>query len=238
MPECELDECALNVDAELAERPERAELSGVVGCEHGVLARDVPADHRDRRARAEHERRRLGVGPDVELRDRRDVPDGVGGAAHHHERVQLRDDVGSELERARDVRQRAERHERQLAGPRPNGLDKNFGGIAGGGLAAVQLEPDVAHAIRAVHVVRELLRTRARHRGARVHWHSGAHEVTRVERVLDGEVERHVAGDDSDRLDLYAGMPQRHQQRDRVVGRGVRVDQKAAANIWHLADAT
>ena len=65
-------------------------------------------------------------------------------------------------------------------------------------------------------------------RASGVHRHSAAGEVARVERVLHRLVERHVAGDDGQREHLDVRVPQRHQQRDRVVGRGVGVDEEEA----------
>ena len=51
----------------------------------------------------------------------------------------------------------------------------------------------------------------------------------RVQRVLHALLQRHVAADDGDR-DPHAGVPQRHDQRDGVVGGGVGVDEEWA---WH-----
>ena len=151
----ELDEGTLDVDTELAERTERTELRGIVGRKHGVVARDVPADHRDRRTRVEHERRRLRVGPDVELGDGETLPTAVGGAAHHTSERSARADVGRALERGATF----------VSGPsvtsvsRPGSAriasTRTSAASPGRRLAPAQLEADVAHAVGAVHVVRE-----------------------------------------------------------------------------------
>jgi hypothetical protein len=53
-------------------------------------------------------------------------------------------------------------------------------------------------------------------------------ELADEERILDSAFERHVAGDDGDRLGLDGAVAQRYDEGDRVVRTGTRVDQEGA----------
>ena len=82
----------------------------------------------------------------------------------------------------------------------------------GAGARPPQVEPDVAHPVRPVHVLRGVQRLQEGRRASGVHRHLAAGEVARVERVLHRLVERHVAGDDGQREHLDVRVPQRHQR--------------------------
>src|SRR2546430_918853 len=56
----------------------------------------------------------------------------------------------------------------------------------------------------------------------------GAAKLNRVQGVLDGLSERHVAADDRDALDANPGRAQRHDQRHGIVAGRVGVDQECA----------
>ena len=99
-------------------------------------------------------------------------------------------------------------------------------GIDAGRFAARQLEPDVTHAVDTVDVLGGFERELQRGVLADVDRSSGPTQLDRVQRVLHGSREGHVAGDDADADDLDVGVAERHHQRDGVVTGGVGVDEE------------
>jgi hypothetical protein len=78
-----------------------------------------------------------------------------------------------------------------------------------------------------VHVVGEVLLAQQRPVGAGVHRSRRPAEVARVDGVLHAHLQRHVARHDGDREDVDVVGHEGEDQRDGVVGGGVRVDDHA-----------
>ncbi len=197
-------------------------------------ARDVPTDELELQARPQHDVDGVRVGPHVVLGDGRDVADVIGDGAHHTVRGMRSGSDGIALERAGDVGQRPEGDERELAGVVVRRLQQGVDGVAGVGRAALEGEADVAHAVGAVHVLGRDQRELERRRLTDVDRHVEAPaQLACVERVLDAELERHVAGHDADADHVDARVGQRDDERDGVVGAGVGVDEERAGSRRH-----
>src|SRR4029079_7027749 len=91
------------------------------------------------------------------------------GAAHDDPAPEQARELRLTLERAGEVRQRAARHERDLAGPGPDVLDPHVDGVAVAERAFGRRELGVAEALRSMRFGRRLARPDSRLRCAPGH---------------------------------------------------------------------
>ena len=181
------------------------------------LVGHVETGHDQRAAVAEHDRRRLRVGPDVELGDRGAVAERA--AAHDRDPGDATGEVGRRAQRERDVRQRAD-------GDEPRAL---------AGAARLDDEADGVGRRRAAGTAPGGRRRRGRWRRGRrppccgsassgraapaVHRHVDAEQLAHDERVVRRALERGVAGDGRDAERARRGG-RRRRWRWRRRGRG------------------
>ena len=183
------------------------------------LVRDVEADHRHVHAAREDPGGRLRVGPDVELRRRRDVAE-PDRAAHQDDSVRPR--VGVAGEQQRDVRQRPDGDQRRARGVPAEEVDgvllerrplrrRQVGAV----------EPGLTVDVRGDERLADERPVGARRDRDVV----AADEVEDADRVRGRLLERLVAGDGRHAEELHLGAREREEQRDRVVVAGVAVEQ-------------
>ena len=128
----------------------------------------MPADHLDRKRRAEDDARSLGIDPDVVLGRRRDIALAAWRAAHDDAAADLAYDPWVLLQRQRDVGERTQRYQREArlgVGQAADRLDRVpvFRRSLGSGVAAI------AEPIASMEPVRVLQRPDQRSAGADEH---------------------------------------------------------------------
>ena len=180
---------------------------------------EVEAGHHERAAVAEHGRGRFGVGPDVELGDRRAVAERA--PAHHGDAGDAPGQVGGEAEREGDVGERADGDDPHALAPAA-GLDDELDGVAAvegprrrGQVGAVEPALAVDHRRRSRLGQQRSL-------GAGVNGDVDAQELAHDQRVVGRAVERRVAGHGGDAEQL--AVPGRDDDGDRVVVTRVAVE--------------
>ena len=186
------------------------------------LLRDVQPAHHDGDAGRKYDLRRVRVGVDVEFRAGRAVA-AHGRAAHEGDAAQQGPEGWVGRQRDGGVRQRAGRHERQLAGhPRSRLIQ----GVPGGRLlrsAARGGEHGSAEAVGPVEAAGILALTAQRAGSAGVNGVVRAHKAADLQgifrRVVECDVARHGAQPD----DLQPGLAVGRQQGNGVVHAGVAV---------------
>ncbi len=218
----------LDVDAELGEwRADGAELVGERGDDDGIASTDVPADELEGEPGVEHHLHSVGIDPHVELRDRVDIADVIGGGAHDH-------DTGDPLGERRvathgegDVGEWPERDEGELAGMGVGGLDERVDRMTRVGFPSTEGEADIAHAVVAVNILGGAEFEHQWSVGPNVDWDVAASaDLAGVEGVLHGGVEGHVPGNHSDADDVDSVVGQRESEGDGVVAGGVGIDEE------------
>ncbi len=212
--------------ANWALRPDGSALRDIGRGEHGFAAAELPADHFDRHGRTKHHSRRLRVTEDVVLRGRGDIADTARGAPHHDAATDPARHVGRLGEREGHIRQRSEGDEGEplvLA----NDVDDRVDGVLPLGRAARRRIAAVPEPVIAVEpLCRQWLADERRGRALEDGDVLPA-ELHREPGVAAPLKHRHVAGDDRDRLHHDVVGHERHDERDRVVGGCVGVDQEA-----------
>ena len=220
---------ALDREARLC-GPQREDVGDFRFAEHGGAARDVPADHLDRQARTERHARRFGIDPDVVFGRRRDIALAARRAAHDDAAADLFGDAGIARQRQRDIGQGTQRHQRQARlGVREP--DDRVDRVLALRAAARRRIVAVAEAVAAVEPMRVFVRARQRSARAFEHGNVRTGDFGGVKRVARRLFEPDVAGDNRQRAYANVRRRERHQDRDRVVGRGVGVDEKRAHGI-------
>ena len=183
---------------------------------------DVESDHRHVDPALEDAAGCLGVGPDVEL-GRGSAVSLAHRAAHQHDPLGAR--VRLEGEQQRDVRQRADRDERDLPLPLPDLLGEERHGVlldrrARGRRQLRAVEPGLA-----VHVRRDVLLSYEGCGGAARHGHvAAADELEQAQGVRRCLLDRLVARDSGDADKVELRRCEREQQGDRVVVTRVAVE--------------
>jgi hypothetical protein len=173
--------------------------------EHAAV-RHVEAERPDVGARAENRARRFRVAEDVGFRRRVDVAGHKVGAAEDDDAPQLLGQLRVEAKGKREVGQRGEREDDDLARVRGGGGGDRGGGGAGCGGARGRRRRDAAEAVGAVDKVGEVRLGDARERPVRalVHGHvRAACALGELERVARGERRGHVTVDGRQRQDLH-----------------------------------
>ncbi len=186
------------------------------------LPRHVEAGHHHRNAAAEDCGRGLRIGPQVELRRRRDVADG-GAAAHDADALEQVGQVRLETQRQRDIRHRSHRDQHQFARRAPGfANDRECRMLTGD--AAVGLRH--LGAVDAGFAVKRLfleLRLHQRPVGAGRDRHVQPRQRADRQRIARGVLQRCVAMDcrDRDQIKMPGGIEDGH----RVIMAGIAVDQ-------------
>ena len=192
---------------------------------HQRLVGDVEADHRHRHAAVEDAPRRLGVDVDVELGRRGDVPLG-DRAAHDHDPLHVLGRLGVVRQEERDVRQRADRDERDRPGRAEDPLGEEVDRVLLDRCAlrvgqARPVEPGLAMDVGGDE---ELAGERPVGAGCDVHVPT-ADELEDAQGVRRRLLERLVPGDRRDAQEVELRAREREQERDRVVVPRVAVEQ-------------
>ena len=183
------------------------------------LVCDVESDHRELDPGREDPRGSLGIGPDVELGGRRDVSE-ADRAAHQHDPLGFR--LGVLRQEQRDVRERADRHERRPVDVLVEEVDRMLGDRLALRRRQVRaVEPSVAVDVCGDKRVADERTVGAAGDGDVV----AADEVEHPDRVGGRLLERLVAGDGRHAEELELGAREREQQRDRIVVPRVAVEQ-------------
>ena len=179
---------------------------------HQQLMRDVESGHGDVGARAEHDRRRLGVGPDVELGERCSVAERA--AAHEGDSGDVVEEVGRGTDREGDVGERAGRHQpeaRRFAAH----IDDEADGVGTVGATVRHGKIRAVQPALAVHEPRELGFGDERSFSSGVHRDVEIESVTNDAGVVGGAFEWCVAGDRRDAGEV--GAVRRHDDGDDIV---------------------
>ena len=185
-------------------------------------AGDVVADHADREAAAEHDRRRLGVAGDVELRHRRDVAE-ARRASHDRHFAHPPLQPGLPFQRHGEIRLRADQRDNQLAAVVRRKLDDQIDGVAVDRPAGRRRDVRPVQTGLAVNVpgMPRALDQRFGTSGRDRHVDPG--EFQDRERIAGGVGKRIVAVDGRDRDKVE--MSGREQDGHRIVMTGIAVDQ-------------
>ena len=212
---------------------------------HPHVVEDVEPVHRHRDAELgrglQHDGRRLGVVPDVELGRGGGVADG-GRATHEDDLPQPGRGLRPGPQQQRDVGHRRQRHEGDpvglLAGRRlQEHVAQQLDGVPGVGLAGGAGPAEVAHAVLAVHVRRVPRRLQQRPCGASRHGHVGpAGEVEHRERVGHDVVHAGVPAHTGHRAQVEGRVPGGEQERAGVVHAGVDIQDDGQGPSGHDLD--
>ena len=179
------------------------------------------------RPAAKHDARRLGIDPDVVFGRRRDVALAARRAAHDDAAADLAGKTGIARERQRDIGQRPERHQRQagaFAGEAQDRVDRMLalGRATRSGKAAIR------KTIFAMKPMGVTMRPRERSGGAGKDGNLDPGDFGGQKRVARSLIDADIARDRGQAQHAHVGRGKRHQDRDRVVGGGVGVDEEIA----------
>ncbi len=199
---------------------------------HDDLLEDVQAVHRDRHTGGQQDRRRLGVVPDVELRDRRGVP-GRHGPAHEHDPLDVAGHLGVAAQQQGDVRERCGRDQGHRARGGQDLPVQEGDGVDGHRGPGGRGQAQVAHAVGAVHRGRAG-RLQQRALGAPGHRDvGGARLLQHGEGVADHPVHVGVPGHAGHRPEVESRVAYGEQQGQGVVDAGVAVDDHGSGLTVH-----
>ena len=169
--------------------------------------------------------RRFWIEGDIELGRRGDVAVRGHRRTHHHAARNSRWQAGVEFERQRQIGQRAQCHQQQVAGvfvrQPQNGQRRVFGlGCARGrGIAGI------AKAIAAMHIGGIARGEHQGRIGAGKYRHIHGADFTQFQRVGDGVRKTHIAGGNGQAHHFMLRVVEGHQQSQRVVHAGVGIDE-------------
>ena len=173
--------------------------------------------------------RRFGIERDVELRRRRDVAVRGHRAAHDDQACDATHQRRIQLQRERDVRQRAERDDDQSPGMFVREAKQRERRMLAFGHALRRFVLGVAEPIAAVHVGRVARRMQQGRSGAGEDRRAAAHHVAQLQRVAHRVHDADVARRDRQADHLVVGRIEGHQQGERVVDAGVGIDEQRNA---------
>ena len=181
-----------------------------------------------------HDVRGFRIEGDVEFGRRGDVAVRADRTPHHHAAGDPLRQGRVELQRQRDVGQRAQRDQQQPASMLMRQPQDGQGGVFGLGLACRRRVAGIAKAIAAMHIggVHARDAARARRQPANTGT-SHAADIAQLQGVGDGVFQADIAGGDGQGHDVMARVVESHQQGERVVHARVGIDQEG--NAGHLS---
>ena len=171
---------------------------------------------------------RLWVNPPVEFSKWRDVAWKHAGAAHDHAALHPARELRLNANGEGKVGERPQRNEFEFAWLLAEGFNHLVHSVVARSLAALQRQPDVAHAVGTMHMLRGGEGSNERHLCTCVHRNGLAAQLIGVEGILHAELHRNIADHDRHADDFGVRVLERHDNGDDVVRCCVGVDPHAA----------
>ena len=160
---------------------------------------------------------RLWVDPPVELGERRDVAREHARAAHDHAALHPAGELRLNANGDGKIGEWPKCNELQLAWLFTERLNHGVDSVATCCFAALERQPDVAHAVSAVHMLRGGEGANERHLCTGMYRDALAAQFSRVEGILHAELHRNVADHNRHADDFGVRMLERHDDRHDVI---------------------
>jgi len=199
----------------------------VTFAEHCVCSAELPSNQLHGKAAAHHDAGRFRIDPDVVLGSRCDVALAARRASHDHAAAHFCHHVGAFRQCQGNVGQRSQRNQNESR-IRVDGLDNGIDRVQFLRRLARRRIVVVPQPVAPVKPTRVLVGAKQRFFRAREDRNIRTAKFYCIESVARRLFEVHISGNDGDRGNPDVGGTQRHDERDRVVGSCVGIDEKCA----------